>query len=998
MRSLSFLIAFIFLLSLNNLAQSPHGESFNIDCSECHDAASWKVNIQKVTFDHSVTNFSLTGNHKNVNCNACHSTLVFTDVPQDCISCHKDIHAGTTGAECAACHTPDTWIVKDINSLHMQSRFQLLGAHKTADCQQCHSGYTELNFEPLGINCIDCHSSDYFATQNPNHVSAGFSTDCNDCHSINSIDWISTDVIHDFFPLIGGHAIANCFSCHEEGGNFAGLSSDCFACHEEDYNSSQNPNHIQAQFSTDCSQCHTIFAFVPASFDHNITAFPLTGQHTTASCQSCHSAGYSGTPSECYSCHQQDYESAVDPNHILAEFPTSCQDCHTTSGWEPATFDHNITSFPLTGAHISADCSSCHESGFTSTPSDCLSCHLNDYNSTTDPNHSAAGFPTACNDCHTTSAWVPADFDHALTSFPLTGAHTTVNCISCHESGYTGTPSDCVSCHLENYNSTTNPNHTAAGFPTTCNDCHNTTAWEPAQFDHDGQYFPIYSGKHKDKWNTCSDCHTVQNNFSIFSCIDCHEHNKPDMDDEHEGVNGYIYESNACLSCHPTGEDQGAFNHSNTEFILDGAHNFVECSQCHQSGYAGTSTECYDCHTSNYNSSINPDHNVLSLPTDCSGCHSTNPGWSPASFPVHNQFYILTGRHLEIANDCATCHDGNYINTVNQCFDCHQTAYSTTQNPNHTAAGISQICSDCHGTSSWIPSTFDHSLTGFGLTGQHSTLECSSCHEGTTTGLTNECYACHQEQYSSAPDHLSQNFPTNCELCHNSTAWNQVSFNHQLTGFPLTGAHLDTQCSECHESGYAGTSNICVDCHQSQYQQSSNPNHVSLSLSTDCQSCHTTNPGWEPASFPNHSNYYQLIGAHLSIANNCINCHNGNYNNTPNTCIGCHQENYNLTTDPPHAQFAFSFDCLDCHSMNGWSNATFNHSFYPLSGDHRFFNCSQCHSQSNYQPDCLSCHLEDFLDEHDPGDPTDCWNCHNTDDWDDDGPIKLKKDRGVRML
>jgi hypothetical protein len=27
------------------------------------------------------------------------------------------------------------------------------------------------------------------------------------------------------------------------------------------------------------------------------------------------------------------------------------------------------------------------------------------------------------------------------------------------------------------------------------------------------------------------------------------------MDREHRGINGYVFESNACYSCHPTGEE-----------------------------------------------------------------------------------------------------------------------------------------------------------------------------------------------------------------------------------------------------------------------------------------------------------------------------------------------------------------------------------------------------------------------------------------------------------
>ena len=103
------------------------------------------------------------------------------------------------------------------------------------------------------------------------------------------------------------------------------------------------------------------------------------------------------------------------------------------------------------------------------------------------------------------------------------------------------------------------------------------------------------------------------------------------------------------------------------------------------------------------------------------------------------------------------------------------------------------------------------------------------------------------------------------------------------------------------------------------------------------------------------------------------------------TCIDCHQNEYNGTTDPPHQILNFSFDCLACHNMNGWTPANFNHSFYPISNHHNNVNCNQCHSEPNYQPQCLSCHMDDFLEEHDLGDPTNCWDCHNTIDW-GDGP------------
>jgi nitrate/TMAO reductase-like tetraheme cytochrome c subunit len=245
----------------------------------------------------------------------------------------------------------------------------------------------------------------------------------------------------------------------------------------------------------------------------------------------------------------------TDPNHVQNNFSHDCTQCHSTSGWEPATFDHNQTQFPLTGAHLNLQCIDCHANGYTGTPTDCFSCHDNDYNSVTDPNHVQNNFSHDCTLCHSTNAWEPATFDHNQTQFPLSGAHLNLQCIDCHANGYTGTPTDCYSCHSNDYNSTTNPNHVAAGFPTQCETCHNTSNWTQTTWNHDAQYFPIYSGRHQGEWTVCADCHVDPNNYSVFECIFCHEHNDPnELQSQHQGVSGYQYVSTACYNCHPNGE------------------------------------------------------------------------------------------------------------------------------------------------------------------------------------------------------------------------------------------------------------------------------------------------------------------------------------------------------------------------------------------------------------------------------------------------------------
>ena len=67
--------------------------------------------------------------------------------------------------------------------------------------------------------------------------------------------------------------------------------------------------------------------------------------------------------------------------------------------------------------------------------------------------------------------------------------------------------------------------------------------------------------------------------------------------------------------------------------------------------------------------------------------------------------------------------------------------------------------------------------------------------------------------------------------------------------------------------------------------------------------------------------------------------------------------------------------------MNGWIPAIFDHSFYPVDDRHEEVSCNECHSEPGYQPQCISCHMDDFLEEHQPGDPTDCWNCHDAHNW-----------------
>jgi hypothetical protein len=372
--------------------------------------------------------------------------------------------------------------------------------------------------------------------------------ECAACHGPQS--WVPArvstfDHAKQGFPLLGAHASAGCRSCHVSL-NFVGARTECTSCHQDTH---------RGELGVDCTRCHT-----PRSFHdqtvmaraHQTTRFPLSGAHAAVACTSCHKPAPAGqlafasTSVQCVDCHRTQYVAAKSPDHVAGGFPLGCLQCHTSTTWTSARFNHNASSFPLTGAHRATTCLQCHGDGvYNGKNTACVSCHQSDYGTAT-PNHVTSGFSTTCQSCHTTTTWTGASFNHDLSSFPLTGAHRTATCQQCHGDGvYNGKNTACVSCHQADYNATTDPIHASAGFPTTCQTCHTTTGWTGAAFNH--TWFPQRHGNARQ----CSDCHTTPTNYSVFTCTSCHTKSRTDSD--HRGENGYVYNSQNCYACHPRG-------------------------------------------------------------------------------------------------------------------------------------------------------------------------------------------------------------------------------------------------------------------------------------------------------------------------------------------------------------------------------------------------------------------------------------------------------------
>jgi len=258
--------------------------------------------------------------------------------------------------------------------------------------------------ELMGEDCASCHMPEFKSALSPVHEGV-FPTTCGACHS-NDAWHPAINGEHPWFPLRNVHSSVACASCHVgEPPIYAGTPNQCYGCHADDFATAANPSH--EGFSTDCASCHTDIGWKPAMFDHQ---WPLTGQHATATCASCHGAPptYTGTATECVGCHQDDYNNSPYPGHDA--FPTTCNNCHTTNAWTPATGSHPENKFPTSGNH-NYTCNQCHNAALGpdgAGNADCVGCHEGEHTrANADRDHrEVSGYPTGsappnfCLDCH----------------------------------------------------------------------------------------------------------------------------------------------------------------------------------------------------------------------------------------------------------------------------------------------------------------------------------------------------------------------------------------------------------------------------------------------------------------------------------------------------------------------------------------------------------------------------------------------------------------------
>ena len=462
--------------------EDKHQGRFGANCSRCHSTTDWKAaSFDAKSFDHSTTRFPLTGEHRYVRCQDCHTNgpdgqpryegIKF----QYCADCHRDPHKGEFTQTCDTCHTTSTWKKSDFASKfdHSKTGFPLLGKHLEVACLDCHrSG--DFKAPMPHAQCSDCHQPDPHNGQFTHRPDGG---KCESCHTVQGWSPSTFTVAQHAktrFPIVFPHQNVPCSGCHAPAGkntrfqlNFA----RCTDCHEDVHRG----QFAAAPWLNRCERCHQGATFKTSNYtidQHQTTRFPLSGGHLAVPCNECHKPlestkvipfHFAGLA--CTSCHEDIHHGQFARRMAAQDHagkPLGCLACHSTTSWsELSKFDHDATSFSLTGSHRATECSACHRPPnlertmlhveFTKTPVHCGDCHEN-------PHSDQFGAKASqCESCHNTNKWRPSLFDHEQTGFPLKGGHENVPCASCHTNHrlaqgtmvlfYKPTPKNCEACH-----------------------------------------------------------------------------------------------------------------------------------------------------------------------------------------------------------------------------------------------------------------------------------------------------------------------------------------------------------------------------------------------------------------------------------------------------------------------------------------------------------------------------------------------------------------------
>jgi len=478
---------------------------------------------------------------------------------------------------------------------------------------------------------------------------------------------------------------------------------------------------------------------------------------------------------------------------------------------------------------------------------------------------------------------------------------------------------------------------------------------------------------HADVEGECRSCHAP---FAADAqpdlCLECHEEVGDDRR-ERRGYHGRAPDARetTCRTCHPehrgrradiVGLDREAFDHSLSDYPLDGEHRRLPCESCHSPSlkYRDAPAACIDCHRQD-------DPHRGQLGSKCASCHGVD-GWLSVGFDHERDTgFALRGRHGKVS--CALCHPNErYDPTPKDCHACHRL-------DDAHAGGMGKRCDGCHSAQDWSARVFEHDRdTEFRLEGAHRDAKCRACHEAPPRErkLQTTCISCHRLD----DEHRGRNGKS-CERCHGVETWKAALFRHDRdTEFSLDGAHEKVACGGCHVGHLYDEepATTCSGCH------SDDDVHKQQQGKT-CERCHNQD-SWSAEVFFDHGlTRFPLLGLHAVVA--CEECHVSlAFRDAETECRSCHAK------DDLHER-RLGVSCESCHNPNGWGVWRFDHdteTAFALHGAHEELDCHSCHrkpmtGETQQSGACADCHAS--ADVHRGAFGRACDRCHVDRSWDE---------------
>ena len=291
-----------------------------------------------------------------------------------------------------------------------------------------------------------------------------------------------------------------------------------------------------------------------------------------------------------------------------------------------------------------------------------------------------------------------------------------------------------------------------------------------------------------------------------------------------------------------------------------------KCSECHSAFKKGTQKKlCLDCHKK-VRADVYRDEGFHGLSetvkgVECRHCHTEHKGrdadivrFDREVFDHKYTDFNLKDSHVKIR--CSACHEekDKFREAKSKCIECHE------DDDTHQGR-LGKDCKDCHSQKVWSKARYDHDETDFPLKDAHKKTGCTNCHPNERYEATpKDCYSCHLLN-----DIHRGRYGKKCEDCHTEKDWEDQSFDHDETDYPLKFKHKKVDCNACHTKPLYGKKKLgdkCYTCHK-------NDDDHKGRYGKKCRECHTERD-WNKDIFDHDETDYPLEYKHKDVKCDCL--------------------------------------------------------------------------------------------------------------------------------